>query len=125
VIDGGHGGEDTAAMDQKKSTHRPGAPGRELTAWAEVPGLMAVGGKNGVHGLSPLPCYRIGSWWRSVGGGLGQFGHKNMRVFDLDRSRNAARHPVLHSLGSTSLINRNQLSNLGWASKASDQFCVC
>jgi hypothetical protein len=35
---------------------------------------MAVGGKNGAHGLSPLPCYRIGSWRRSVGGGFGQFG---------------------------------------------------
>jgi hypothetical protein len=44
-----------------------------------VPGLMAVGGKNGAHGLSPLPCYRIGSWRRSVGGGLGQFRSQSLQ----------------------------------------------
>jgi hypothetical protein len=66
-------------------------------------------------------CYGFSSCWRSVGVGLGQFWHKNVRILDLNGRWNATSHPVLDALRATWAIQVNQFCDLGWATKTSNQ----
>lgn len=118
-----------------KSTHRPGQPGavrfpaqdtsdREETTGTGWPELMAVGAKTEGHGSGPLHRYVFRSCLRNGGGGFGQFWHEDVRILDLDGSRDATHHPVLDTLRPAPLVNGYQLRNLGRPPKAADQFSV-
>ena len=68
--------------------------------------------------------YSFDSYLLNTGAALGQFGHEDSGVFDLDRSRNAARHPVLDALLPTFFLDLDEFGHLGRAAELADQVRV-
>ncbi len=57
-------------------------------------------------------------------GGGGQLGHEEVGILDFDCSWDTTLHPVLNALCAAPLVYRNQLSDLGGTTKATDQVSV-
>lgn len=63
----------------------------------------------------------LSSYLPCVGGGLGQFWHKDMWILNLDVGGYATRYPVLNALRTAALVNAKNFSDFRRAAQALDQ----